>query len=305
MLKTPEDVIKCLDVNAKPEIVEKATFKILSGNMRLTEPSIKPSNDEYATSIPVKKGLWFGQALSIFNRSLFNRHCEKWIGVLNSATQLKENIETVLSETAGIANNDKVKAICDKYGFSEIANILGDSLGKVSQTESFEALLYSLSPRQDAEMFINWTKDYNYCREIVCSMVIHQAYMDSDVFKNMTVEKLMGLTEIDVEINSESHRLGYFDADMYQSVFKKLSFKDDCEGAVASKPYFKAPPIGKMVSYPVNIPEGKISAGSVDNFGYLTKTDYKRTMHKPRVLKNEEGEIVGIAFVFSKQNYEE
>lgn len=305
MLKTPEDVIKCLDVNAKPEIVEKARFKILSGNMRLTEPSIKPSNDEYATSIPVKKGLWFGQALSIFNRSVFNRHCEKWIGVLNSATQLKENIETVLSETAGIANNDKVKAICDKYGFIEIANILGDSLGKVSQTESFEALLYSLSPRQDAEMFINWTKDYNYCREIVCSMVIHQAYMDSDVFKNMTVEKLMGLTEIDVEINSESHRLGYFDADMYQSVFKKLSFKDDCEGAVASKPYFRTPPIGKMVSYPINIPEGKISAGSVNNFGYLTKTDYKKTSHKPRVLKNEQGEIVAITFVFSKHNSEE
>lgn len=305
MLKTPEDVIKCLDVNAKPEIVESTRFKILSGNMRLTEPSIKPSNDEYATSIPVKKGLWFGQALSIFNRSVFNRHCEKWVGVLNGATQLKENIETVLSETAGIANNDKVKAICDKYGFSEIANILGDSLGKASQTESFEALLYSLSPRQDAEMFINWTKDYNYCREIVCSMVIHQAYANTDIFKDMSIEKLMSLPEIDVEIRSDGHLLGYFDADIYQSVFKNLSFKDDCEGAVASKPYFRTPPIGKMVSYPINIPEGKISAGSVNNFGYLTKTDYKKTSHKPRVLKNEQGEIVAITFVFSKYNSEE
>lgn len=305
MLKSADDVINCLNVNAKPEIVESTRFKILSGNMRLTEPSVKPSNDEYATSIPVKKGLWFGQALSIFNRSVFNRHCEKWIGILNGATQLKENIETVLSETAGIANNDKVKAICDKYGFSEIANILGDSLGKVSQTESFEALLYNLSPRQDAEMFINWTKDYNYCREIVCSMVIHQAYADTDMFKDMTIEKLMDLPEMDVEIRSDKHSLGYFDAEIYQSVFKHTEFKNDCDGAVSSKPYFKAPPIGKMVSYPINIPEGKISAGSVDGFGYLTKTDYKKTSHKPRVLKNEQGEIIAIAFVFSKQNSKE
>jgi len=305
MLKSADDVINCLNVNAKPEIVESTRFKILSGNMRLTEPSVKPSNDEYATSVPVKKGLWFGQALSIFNRSVFNRHCEKWIGILNGATQLKENIETVLSETAGIANNDKVKAICDKYGFSEIANILGDSLGKVSQTESFEALLYNLSPRQDAEMFINWTKDYNYCREIVCSMVIHQAYADTDMFKDMTIEKLMDLPEMDVEIRSDKHSLGYFDAEIYQSVFKHTEFKNDCDGAVSSKPYFKAPPIGKMVSYPINIPEGKISAGSVDGFGYLTKTDYKKTSHKSRVLKNEQGEIIAIAFVFSKQNSKE
>lgn len=305
MLNTQDDVIKCLDVNAKPEIVENARFKILSGNIRLTDPKTKPSNDEYATSVVVKKGIWFGQALSVFNRNVFNRHCEKWIATLNNAAKLKKDVESVLSETAGLGNNEEVKAICLKYGFNGVVDVFGDNLAKVSKTESFEALLYSLSPRQDAEMFINWTKDYNYCREIVCSMVVHQTYIDSDVFKNMTVEKLMGLPEIDVEINSESHRLGYFDADMYQSAFKKLSFKDDCEGAVASKPYFKAPPIGKMVSYPVNIPEGKISAGSVDDFGYLTKTDYKRTMHKPRVLKNEEGEIVAIAFVFSKQNYEE
>lgn len=305
MLNTTDDVIKCLDVNAKPEIVENTRFKILSGNMRLTDPSVKPSNDEYAASISVKKGIWFGQALSVFNRNVFNNHCEKWIDTLNNATKLKENVESVLSETAGLGNNEEVKAICLKYGFNGAVDVFGDNLAKVSKTESFEALLYSLSPRQDAEMFINWTKDYNYCREIVCSMVIHQTYTDSDVFKNMAVEKLMDLPEMDVEINSESHRLGYFDADMYQSVFKKLSFKDDCEGAVASKPYFKAPPVGKMVSYPVNIPEGKISAGSVDNLGYLTKTDYRRISHKPRVLKNEEGEVVAIAFVFSKQNYEE
>lgn len=51
--------------------------------------------------------------------------------------------------------------------------------------------------------------------------------------------------------------------------------------------------------------EGKISAGSVDSFGYLTKTDYKRTSHKPRMLKNEQGEIIAIAFVFSKENSEQ
>jgi len=305
MLKTPNDVIKCLDVNAKPEIVENARFKILCGNMRLTDPSTKPSNEQYSASVPVKKGLWFGQALSVFNSNVFNRHCEKWIDTLNNTIKLKENVESVLSETAGLGNNEEVKAICLKYGFDGMIDVFGENLAKISKTESFEALLYSLSPRQDAEMFINWTKDYNYCREMVCSMVIHHTYADSDVFKNMTVEKLMGLSEMDVEISSESHRLGFFDADMYQSVFKSLSFQDDCEGAVASKPYFKAPPVGKMVSYSINIPEGKISAGSVDNFGYLTKTDYKRVSHKPRMLKNEQGEIIAIAFVFSKQNYEE
>lgn len=305
MLRTLEDVINCLNVNAKPEIVETTKFKVMSGNIRLTEPKVNPSNDEGAASVSVKKGVWFGQALSVFNRSVFDGHCKAWLDVLNNSIQLKENVEDVLKETAGINNNDTVKAICLKYGFDNLVNILGENLAGISQTESFESLLYSLSPRKDAEIFINWTKDYNYCREIVCSMVIHQAYTNADVFKNMTIEKLMDLPEMDWEISSNKHRVGYFDSEIYQSVFKDSEFKDDCEGAVASKPYFKAPPIGKMVSYPINIPEGKISAGSVDSFGYLTKTDYKKTSHKPRMLKNEQGEIIAIAFVFSKENSEQ